>query len=70
LFGFALYITPTIVALDRKHRQTAPIAAINLFFGWTVIGWVVALAWSLTTDVKTPAPPTTAYPRADPPSGG
>jgi Superinfection immunity protein len=47
-----LYVTPTIVALDRKHRQTGPIAAVNLLLGWSLVGWVVALAWALTTDVK------------------
>lgn len=44
----AIYVTPIIVAVMRKHPNTAPIAVITIFTGWTGIGWVVCLAWSLT----------------------
>jgi len=36
--------TITIVALMRKVPNQGSIAVINIFLGWTVIGWVVALA--------------------------
>ncbi len=39
-----LYFTPTWVAYDRVHHQRGAIAVINVFLGWTFIGWVVALA--------------------------
>ena len=39
-----LYFVPTIVALMRKVPNQGSIAVINIFLGWTVIGWVVALA--------------------------
>lgn len=42
----ALYFLPTILANKRKHRQHDPISIINLFLGWTVIGWVICLAWA------------------------
>jgi len=42
----ALYFAPTINAVQRGHPNTAPIAVVNLFFGWTLIGWVIVLAWS------------------------
>ena len=35
------------------HRNTAvagPIAVVNLFLGWTLLGWVVALAWACAAD--------------------
>lgn len=48
LAGVALYFVPTMVAVARKHHQLMPIVAINLFLGWLVIGWVVALAMSLS----------------------
>ena len=44
----ALYFMPTIVAVRRKHRNAVPIFVINLFFGWTLIAWVLLLAWSLS----------------------
>ncbi len=43
------YFLPTIRAHSVKHRQTNPIMIINLLLGWTIIGWIVALAWSFTT---------------------
>lgn len=39
----ASYLIPTIVAWIR-HHQIGPVAVINVFLGWTIIGWVVALA--------------------------
>jgi hypothetical protein len=35
-----LYFVPTIVAARRKHHNTLAICALNLFLGWTVIGWI------------------------------
>ena len=46
LFMLGLYFIPTIVAVCREHSQAAPIIIVNLFLGWTLIGWVVALAWA------------------------
>ena len=43
-----LYFLPTMIALLREHRQVAPIAVINFFLGWTFLGWVAALAWSVS----------------------
>jgi hypothetical protein len=48
----AVYMVPTIVAVMREHQNTAPIAVVNIFTGWTFIGWVVCLAWSLTNATK------------------
>lgn len=42
----AAYFAPTIVAVRRHHHQTGAIAVIDFFLGWTLIGWVVALAMS------------------------
>lgn len=43
-----LYLLPTLVAFSRNHQNVAPILIVNLFLGWSLIGWVVALSWSLT----------------------
>lgn len=42
----ALYLTPAFVAWRRKAKALAGIAIINIFLGWTFIGWVAALAWA------------------------
>jgi hypothetical protein len=48
LFGLvALYFLPWIVAA-RRNRAVAPVALINLFLGWTFIGWFLALVWAST----------------------
>jgi hypothetical protein len=46
LFLAALYFLPTITAYRRGHRNGNPIFVVNFFFGWTIIGWAVAYAWS------------------------
>lgn len=48
-FG-AIHFLPTIVAALRRSRHTVAIFLINLFLGWTVIGWVIALAWAFTSE--------------------
>ena len=48
--GFLLlYWAPSIIALARKHTNTMPIVVLNLLAGWTLIGWVAAVVWSLYT---------------------
>ena len=42
------YFLPAIVAGSRHHRNGAAIFCLNLFLGWSLIGWVVALCWALT----------------------
>ena len=45
---FSVYWAPTLVGICRQHRNGGAICALNLFLGWTFVGWVVALCWSLT----------------------
>jgi len=42
------YLFPSYVASLRGHRKLIPIAAVNLLLGWTILGWIAALVWSLT----------------------
>ena len=46
------YFIPSIIASFRHHNNYAPIFLLNLFFGWTFAGWVAALIWSSTDNVK------------------
>ena len=43
-----IYFLPTIVALGRGHLSALAIFFLDLFLGWTLIGWLVALIWSCT----------------------
>lgn len=47
-----LYFLPAIIAKSKKRTNTGAIFALNLLLGWTLIGWVIALVWALTTDSK------------------
>ncbi len=49
--GFAMYFLPSIVAIARNKRDTTAILLLNIFLGWSVIGWIVALVWAVKTDV-------------------
>jgi hypothetical protein len=53
IFGsmFVFYFLPSIVAFARSKRDSASILILNLLLGWTAIGWVIALVWSLKADV-------------------
>lgn len=42
-----VYFVPTIIAFSSGRRQRVAIVALNVVAGWTLIGWVVALVWSL-----------------------
>ena len=44
----AAYFAPWIIAVSRKQGNAAAIGVLNLFLGWTFIGWVVALVWAMT----------------------
>jgi Superinfection immunity protein len=43
-----VYFVPSIVATNREHHNTEAIIALNLFLGWTFLGWVISLVWALT----------------------
>jgi hypothetical protein len=65
LVGVALYFLPTVIAAARNARHLGAIVVINLFLGWTFVGWVVALALAVASSSRTPPLP---YPY--PPPGG
>lgn len=44
----SLYFLPTVIASRREHKNSNSILVVNLFFGWTFIGWVVSLAWAVS----------------------
>jgi len=43
----AVYFTPTLIALRRDHKRANAIFSVNTLTGWTVVGWLAALRWSL-----------------------
>jgi len=45
--GLALYFLPTIIAAVRHARNFVIILLVNIFAGWTGIGWIITLVWSI-----------------------
>jgi hypothetical protein len=48
--GLAVYFIPAIIASARRKRNWRAIFALNLLAGWTIVGWIGALVWSLTVE--------------------
>lgn len=49
IVGAVFYFLPTIIAATRKVRNVGSVVIVNLFLGWTLVGWVVALAMAVRT---------------------
>lgn len=56
-----LYFLPAAIAMNRKAKRSAGIALLNLFLGWTFIGWVGALIWAVSDNTE-PGRPTSRPP--------
>ena len=41
------YIIPGLIAWDRDHHDQRKIWIVTIVLGWTGVGWLVALIWSL-----------------------
>ncbi|MFE9816730.1 superinfection immunity protein [Streptomyces sp. NBC_00236] len=39
-----VYFVPAVVAFSRGVPNKGSVLVLNLFLGWTLVGWVVALA--------------------------
>ena len=56
LIGFGaiavLYMVPSIIAYNRNHNERNAIIVLNIFAGWTVVGWIIAIVWAVTSDIK------------------
>ncbi|GAB0149564.1 hypothetical protein McPS_23040 [Marichromatium sp. PS1] len=50
VFALVLYFLPALVAQERRHTKAVAIFVLDLFLGWTFLGWVGALVWAFTED--------------------
>ena len=46
------YFIPTFLAIGRGHKESLGISLINIFLGWTLLGWVIALAWACGSNTR------------------
>ncbi len=46
--GWIAYFIPTFIAIYRKCQKINGIALLNIFLGWSFLGWVAAIIWAVT----------------------
>jgi Superinfection immunity protein len=47
IFGVGFYFLPAIIAAVRHTHNSTGILLLNLFLGWTMVGWFVALLMAI-----------------------
>jgi hypothetical protein len=50
--ALVIHFLPIFVAWRRHVKNFWWIFIINFFFGWTLIGWVIALVWAATDEPR------------------
>lgn len=55
--AFVVYFLPSLVAWRRRHHQAMVVFVLNLFLGWTLLGWVIALAIAASAVKAAPESP-------------
>ena len=77
ILGFAIilasigaYIAPMITAIIRRVPNTGSVIVINLLLGWTVIGWIAALAMACRSQRPQQIAVVPYAPVQPPPGGG
>ena len=45
-FLIGIYFLPSWLSSSRGHPNQGSIFILNLFLGWTLLGWVLALIWA------------------------
>ena len=65
--SLVVYLAPLVIGWTRRVPDLGAVAVINILLGWTLIGWVAALALALRT--ASPSAPRDGY-VVPPPSGG
>lgn len=61
--ALAFYFLPTITAIKRNSPHKTAVIILNVFFGFTLLGWVIALVLA----TKQPQPVVIIYNTPPPP---
>jgi len=54
LIGVGIYFLPSLVAVARHTHNATGIFLLNLFLGWTGIGWIIAFILALCSSPYLP----------------
>lgn len=47
VIALGVYFLPTIIAKINNQPNFASIFVLNLFLGWSLVGWVISLVWAV-----------------------
>ncbi len=50
IFFTLVYFIPAIIGWGKRKHNRVAILVLNIFLGWTFLGWVMALVWATTED--------------------
>ena len=60
IVGMLVYFLPSLVG--HKKTNANAIFVLNLFLGWTIVGWVVSLVWAVSVESRAAVPSPEAGP--------
>jgi Superinfection immunity protein len=61
-----IYFAPALVAFFRRQQNRWFILALNFLFGWTIVGWIICLAWAARAPSGEPVPIVQTVPQVSP----
>ena len=44
------YFIPFIIAVFKRNNNKKDVLLLNMFGGWTVLGWLLALVWAIKSN--------------------
>lgn len=56
IISLCVYPLPYFIARYRRHGNAKAVGMLNFFLGWTFLGWVTAMVWSCTDNVREDLP--------------
>ena len=65
VIAFVAYFLPTFIAAKRNHPNGNGIGILNIFLGWTGIGWLASLIWSVSAINQAQTEPKSSQPVDD-----
>lgn len=48
VISVVIYFLPSVVGNHKRNKWA--IFTLNLLAGWTIVGWVVAMVWAVTSE--------------------
>jgi hypothetical protein len=52
VWAILIYFLPSVAAIYGNQPNLNSIFLINLLFGWTIAGWILAMSWTLRQSAK------------------